>query len=143
MLRAFLAGLALLLVTCPALAKKPFTNASLTGDYFFILSQVRTEFVGGVATTNYCDSAGTITFDGAGGATVTEVRRCSVTGTVTETNTLFYTVNADGSFLIDEVAGFTDPEHGQILAGGASLLIDGTTRTNPNVHIFHAVAMRR
>lgn len=142
MLRAFVSALALLMAAAPALAK-PFTNADLNGTYLFILTQIRTEFVAGSPVTNYCENAGTLTFDGAGTLTVSSTRRCSATGTVADAGTFVYAVNADGSFLVDDTLAFGDPVHGQIVERGASLLLDGTARTNPQVMIFHGVAMMR
>jgi hypothetical protein len=143
MLRALVSGLMLLMVGLPSFAGKPFTNADLNGSYLFILTQIRTENVGGTPVTNYCENAGTIAFDGAGAVTVNSVRRCSATGTVVDVGAFVYAVNADGSFLVDETPVFADPVHGQIVDRGAHLLLDGTARTNPDIMIFHGVAMRR
>ncbi|MGH7251325.1 MAG: hypothetical protein ACREIK_05665, partial [Nitrospiraceae bacterium] len=93
-------------------------------------------------TTDYCDVAGTLNFDGNGKVTTNSKRRCSATGMATDNPlTLDYTVNPDGSFVI--TAGPEDLVHGQIVNRGHSLLIDGTTRTDPALLIFHLVAMRR
>ncbi len=140
------AGLALLLMNSPsAMGARTFSNKDLKGDYLFILAEIRTEPAFGGAT-NYCDKAGTITFDGVspiGTATASSfTQRCNV-ATGPGVGTQFYQVNPDGSFLLDETPAFLDPVHGQIVDNGNSLLLDGTTRTNPNILIFHIVAMKR
>ncbi len=139
-------GLALLLTDSPnAIGAKTFSNRDLKGDYLFILAEIRTEPAFGGAT-NYCDTAGTISFDGVspvGTATLSGfAQRCNLVpspGLVP----LFYQVNPDGSFLLDETPAFLDPTHGQIVDNGNALLLDGTTRTNVNILIFHIVAMKR
>ncbi len=139
-------GLALLLADGPnAIGARTFSNKDLKGDYLFILVEIRTEPAFGGAT-NYCDKAGTISFDGVGPVGTATVsgftQRCNVAtspGVVAQ----FYQVNPDGSFLLDEAPAFLDPVHGQIVDNGNALMLDGTTRTNSNVLIFHIVAMKR
>ncbi|HYS75171.1 MAG TPA: hypothetical protein VEM38_03630 [Burkholderiales bacterium] len=139
-------GLALLLTDSPnAIGARTFSNKDLKGDYLFILVDIRTEPAFGGAT-NYCDQAGTISFDGVGPvgtATVSDfTQRCNL-ATSPGAGTLFYRVSPDGSFLADETPAFLDPTHGQIVDNGNALLLDGTTRTNANILIFHIVAMKR
>jgi len=139
-------GLALLLTDSPnAIGAKTFSNKDLKGDYLFILAEIRTEPAFGGAT-NYCDKAGTISFDGVGPVGTATVsgftERCNVV-IGPAVGTLFYQVNSDGSFLLDETSAFLDPEHGQIVDNGNALLLNGTTRTNPLILIFHLVAMKR
>ncbi len=139
-------GLALLLTDSPnAIGARTFTNKDLKGDYLFILAVIRTEPAFGGAT-NYCDTAGTISFDGVGPVGTATLsgftQRCNVV-IGPAGGTLFYQVNPDGSFLLDEALAFLDPTHGQIVDNGNALLLDGTTRTNPNILIFHIVAMKR
>jgi len=139
------AGLALLLMNSPnAMGARTFSNKDLKGDYLFILAEIRTEPAFGGAT-NYCDKAGTISFDGVspvGTATPSDfTQRCNVVTSPVAPQ--FYQVNPDGSFLLDETPAFLDPVHGQIVDNGNALLLDGTTRTNPLVLIFHIVAMKR
>ncbi len=121
-------GLALLLTDSPnAIGARTFSNKDLKGDYLFILVDIRTEPAFGGAT-NYCDQAGTISFDGVspvGTATVSGfTQRCNVV-IGPAVGTMFYQVNPDGSFQGDETPAFL------------------ATRTNSNVLIFHIVAMKR
>ena len=132
----------------PAVAGGGFSNRDLSGEYVFNLAEIRIEydFSSGapIPVTDYCDVAGTLRFDGLGAMTVDGTRRCSFTGTFVDASALTYTVNPDGSFLVTDPADpVPDPVHGQIVNRGKSLLIDGTTRINPNVLMFHGVAMQR
>ncbi len=129
----------------PALGQgREFSNRDLSGEYAFNLVDIRVFGPSVVA----CDMAGTLNFDGAGAVAVSNTRRCpGIMGgppiVTTETGTLAYSVNPDGSFLITEVTGDPDPTHGQIAQHGRILLIDGTTRTNPNVIVFNGTAVAR
>ena len=132
----------------PALAGSGFSNRDLSGDYLFHLAEIRIEYDNSsgvpVPVTDYCDVAGTLSFDGMGAMAVNGTRRCSFTGSGADASALNYSVNPDGSFLVTDPADPTpDPVHGQITDRGNSLLIDGTTRTNPNVLMFHGAAMKR
>lgn len=132
----------------PALAGGGYSARDLSGEYIFNLAEVRTEFDYSsgvpVPVTDYCDHSGTLNFDGVGVMTVTETRRCSFTGTVADSATLNYTVDPSGGVLItDPLDPTPDPVHAEIVNRGRSLLIDGTTRTNPNVLMFHGTAMQR
>lgn len=143
LLRASVPSLVLLVLSLSVVAAPPFTNADLNGEYLVNVAHIRTEWMAGAPSTNYCDIAGTASFDGIGMVTVKVTHRCNVTGITTDKAEMHYTVNPDGSFLIDENPGFPDPVHGEIVNGGVGLLLDGTTRTNPNILMFHGVAMRR
>jgi len=118
-----------------------YTNASLNGDYLIML----TEVFDGPGTMTYCDHAGTLGFNGAGSVTVNGESRCSDGATVTtpsKTETVSYSVNADGSFTI--VGSGWKPLHGQIALDGSSLLLDGTVQgTSVNDYLDNGVAMKR
>lgn len=129
-----------------------FSSRDLRGEYFFNLVEIREEGVGDppVPTTDYCDVAGTLNFDGIGTVDINSTRRCSATGKQTDDPlTLNYTVNSDGSFVItvsEPAPGSEEPAdlvHGQIVNRGRSLLIDGTKRTDPDLMMFHGLAMKR
>lgn len=130
-----------------AVGGPPFSNEDLSGEYIFNLVEIRTQLVDSTLTTNYCDVAGTLNFDGIDTVTLNATLRCSVTGIETPAPfTRNYTVNPDGSFVIIEpVPAGSPPDlvHGQIVNDQRSLLIDGTMRTNSNVLMFHGVAMQR
>ncbi len=140
-----LSAVSLLVTYLPAAAGPGFSNRDLDGEYLFILTEIRNESPPPSTTPvfNFCDHAGTLSFNGAGTLTVTDTQRCSVPGTgpVTETFTLNYSVSPDGSFTV------TNPDgslvHGQILNHKRALLFDGTMYTDPNRLIFQGVAMRR
>lgn len=118
-----------------------YSNRDLNGEYIFNLVEVRTETFP-IPGTNYCDHTGVVNFDGVSAATVTDTRRCSLTGLVTEAALLTYSVNCDGSLTIDDPAD-PNPVHGQIVNRGHGILLDGTTRTNLNSLIFHGIAVQR
>ncbi len=120
-------------------------NRDLRGEYLFTLVDARFEYPPGstMLVLDFCDQQGTAVFDSAGGMTVTTTRRCGITGTVTESNALTYTVNPDCSFTVQDPRDPPDPVHGQIVDHGRMLLLDGTTRTDANKRLFHGVAAKR
>ena len=138
----------ILAVPYPAFAGSGFSASDLSGEYVFNLVEIRTEYDyssgAPVAVTDYCDHSGILNFDGVGIMTVNETRRCSFIGTATDINSLNYTVTADGNVSITDPADpVPDPVHGRIVNRGKGMLIDGTTRTNPNVLMFHGEAIQR
>ena len=138
-----------LVAPAAAVAGSGFSASDLSGEYVFHLTEIRTEYDYSsgvpVAVTDYCDQAGTLNFDGVSTMIVSETRRCSFTGTFPATTaTLNYSVAPDGSVSItDPAEPIPDPVHGQIVNRGKGILVDGTTRTNPNVLIFHGEAIKR
>ncbi len=124
-----------------------FSNKDLRGDYLVTLLEVRLTFVPPSTTPalNFCENAGTVSFDGAGTVTINLIKRCSIPGTFTSPDvaTMTYSVNPDGSFVVPDPIDPSDIVHGQIVDGRRALLLDGTMRTNPDVYIFHGVAMKR
>ena len=135
---------AMALFGAPALAVPTFDNNDLKGDYLFTVVEVRRVMLpGGSTPIEHCVIAGTATFDGAGTMTLNAAQRCSITGSGAVSGTQYYMVNADGSFLISESAGMTDPVHGQIVDKGRTLLMDGTLRTLADVLNWWGIAMRR
>ncbi len=142
---------AVLLIAGPASAGGGFSNRDIQGEYIFTLSEIHQEYDYSVnppiPVLDYCEMAGTLTADGIGMITVAGTRRCSFTGTGQITppkNTLNYSVSPDGSFTAYDPA---DPNpgllHGQIVEHGRSLLLDGTTMTNPDSLLLNGVAMKR
>ncbi|MEK6698624.1 MAG: hypothetical protein AABZ10_06210 [Nitrospirota bacterium] len=134
-------GAALLLIgSTPASAGPGYSASDVKGEYLFTVASIG--YVGSVL--DYCDHAGTMFFDGVGAVTITETRRCSVGGLIAETAVLSYTVNpVTGEVLLEDPRAPGDPTHGQIVMKGRSVLLDGTTRTNPHRLIMHGVAMQR
>jgi hypothetical protein len=114
-----------------------YADASLNGTYLFMLTEI--------TGSSFCDQAGTMSFDGAGSVTVAGTNRCSDGATVTtspKTETINYSVNADGSFTIN--ASGPKPLHGQIVLDGRSLLVDGTMQgSSANDFLNNGVAMKR
>ena len=138
-------GLAATILAAPcALAVPSYGNEDLKGEYLFVVVEVHTVMMpGGISRPENCVIAGTANFDGAGIVTLNGTQRCSVTGSGTQSGTQYYAVNPDGSFLISESPGMTDPVHGQLVDHGRSLLLDGTLRTLPEILNWSGVAMRR
>ena len=140
----------LLMITLPgqpAEAGKMLSNDDLKGEYIFSITEVRrTLLPGGTSALTHCEIAGTANFDGVGLVTIDGMSRCVTAGILEAgaiTGTEYYFVNPDGSFLISESPGMTDPDHGQIVDRGRSLLMDGTMRTSNEVLSRSGIGMRR
>lgn len=132
--------LALLLVnSTPAVGGPGFSNRDLSEVYVYNLIGI---FGLPPNPTDFCEHAGTMSFDGVGAVTIDAVIRCGGSVLSPPPITLNYSVNADGSFSIITPASIIYA-HGQIVDHGRSLLLDGTTRTHPEVVVFHGVAMQR
>lgn len=131
------AVLVLALVAAP-LAAKSYKAKDLKGTYHYVVSEARTE--AGPPEVEYCNSYGTITFDGVDKAyTTMEVRRCTtfpsllVEIDVDELGEFDYEVYPNGEFLMIELDTDVDPPaptdyltHGRIVQSGKLLLVDGT-----------------
>lgn len=138
-------GLAATILGAPAVLAAPnFGNDDLKGEYAFVVVEVHSVTLpGGLVRPEHCVIAGTVTFDGAGAATLSATQRCNLTGSGAITGPQYYSVNPDGSFLISESAGMTDPVHGQLADHGRTLLLDGTLRTLPEIISWSGIAMKR
>lgn len=130
------------LVGAPASADKPFGLSSLNGTYDFTWVEIRYEEVGGVRQLDHCTGWGYGVFDGAGHADLYGTRRCSVTGTVTDSWANTYTVDSAGHVELLEV-GYSSPTHGLLVDRGRMLLTDATAATDPDVLVHHAVGVKR
>jgi hypothetical protein len=120
------------------LAAKKYKAKDLKGTYHYVVTEARAE--AGPPNIQYCDSYGTIVFDGVGKAyTTIERRRCTwvpAGGPIevsTELGVFDYFVYSDGQFLMTELdTDFHPPvptsyvTHGRIVQGGKLLLVDGT-----------------
>ncbi len=133
------AAICLLVLITTGCAGRTYSDSSLRADYHYSMVQLRLDET--APNIDYCDEHGTITFDGAGSATGTGTRKCSITGLATETGTFTYSVDPDGSFLITE-SGASESTHGQIVHGDKILLIDGSTRP-PDILIMHGIAVKK
>lgn len=113
------------------------SNRDLDGDYQFTVIEVYTS--GGII--NYCDQAGTVTFDSASGtATVSGTKRCNgVVGPIIP-EPLTYAVSPDCNV---EITSPYDTVHGQIVNNGRIVLLDGTTSPDPDKLFFHGVAAKQ
>lgn len=127
--------LALLLAGCIG---TEYTVRDLSGTYRYNLIELRT--VETAPEIDYCDEYGTAVADGAGHLVASGTRKCSVTGSATDSHDHTYTVAPDGTVLVTEV-GASESTRGQIVDGGKILLIDGTTR-GPGILVMHGVAVR-
>ncbi len=139
----FISGLvALLLIGGQAgAASKNCSDKDLTGDYMFDEVEIISE---GTTTIRYCQTAGTVSFDGVGGLTTTAMIRCDGGTAVPSSPTAhYYSVNPDCSFLASDKEDLSNPSHCQLLDGGRAVICDGTTKTDPASLIFHVVAMKR
>lgn len=136
-----------LLALQPAGAKS-FKTKDLSGNYHYTVSEVRIEG----AEIEYCDSFGTIFYDGAGYAEVLAgSRRCTLypSGTVTDDpeagGEFSYEVFSNGEFVMTELDEFGNPTvyvtHGRLLQRGQVILVDGTLR-HSEVLSMHAVAAK-
>jgi len=122
-----------------AFADPLFTNGSLRGEYLITLIEIRQETAG----IDYCDITARAKFDGSGNVTIDSTRKCSLSGTVSSSGPGFYDVRPSGEFTISEAVG-GDATHGRIAHSGRTILLDGTTRTNPDVLVQNGVgALKR
>ena len=142
-IRSFVLAVVLAVVAGAALSAPTFDNRSLRGVYKFNMAEIRYEFVGSppVKALDHCSSFGVAEFDGAGNFTVSSTRRCEHTGTITETNTMTYSVQPNGEVLFFETPA-TDPTHGVIVNNGKAVLIDSTTRTDPDAVSQNGIAFK-
>ncbi|MFH0974686.1 MAG: hypothetical protein V1874_02765 [Spirochaetota bacterium] len=124
-------------------ASPAYTNASLNGNYLVMMTEVENPS----GTITYTETAGTFSFNGAGSVTVSGSDRDaysdgSTPTTSTKTETIPYSVNADGSFILNPSGG--KPVHGQIAMNGKSLLFDGSSQGNSvDYYLNHGIAMKR
>ncbi len=115
---------ALVLVAAPAaLAKKPFNDASLEGEYHFTLIEIA---VTEESLTIYCNGYGRVVFDGAGAAEITQGYGVCTDGdpAVAVPSFFTYSVAPDGAVEIIDEDG--TPNHCQLADKGALLLCDGS-----------------
>jgi hypothetical protein len=143
---SLLAGaLAAALAAAPAAAAPTFGNNDLKGEFLFTVVEVHTIILPGgtIPVAEHCVIAGAAVFDGVGTMSLSGRQRCSRTGTGDLSGTQYYAVNPDGSVLISESADMSDPVHGQLVEHGRTLLLDGTTRTLPEIQSWSGIAMRR
>ena len=143
--RSMLAAAAAALCAAPASAAPGFDDRDLKGEFLFVVLEVHQVVVppASLPVVEHCVIAGTAAFDGAGTMTLNGNQRCSRTGSGAVSGTQYYAVNPDGSLLISESSSLTDPVHGQLVDHGRKLLLDGTTRTNPEIVNWSGIAMKR
>ena len=132
------AALLVLGLLASPVSAKTYKAKDLKGTYQYVVTEARTE--AGPPEVEYCNSYGTITFDGVGKAyTTMEVRRCTTFSTldieltIDELGQFDYTVLPNGEFLMIELDTDVDPPvptdyitHGRIVQQGRLLLVDGT-----------------
>ncbi len=138
----FVLGVGFVILTSePAEAVKTYSIADLSGSYFFVNMETREEEVGGSIVPDRCSGFGTITFDGAGNATLIGTRRCSVSGTfANDASNFTYTVSPEGGVLLTE-EDYTDSTHCQIVNKGGMLLCDGVYR-NESIYSWIAIGVK-
>ncbi len=130
----------LLVVSRPAGGGPGFSNRDLSEVYAYTLVGI---FETPPNPAVFCEHAGTMSFDGVGAVTIDAVVRCGGSVISSPPFTLSYSVDPDGSFSMVVPSGSLIFAHGQIVDHGRSLLLDGTTRTDPAARAFNGVAMRR
>lgn len=114
---------ALVLVAAPAaLAKKPYDDASLEGEWHFTLVEIAVTEEG---LTIYCNGYGRIVFDGAGAAEITQgAGLCTDGDPAVVPSSFTYSVEPDGAVeIVDEAGGLN---HCQLADKGLLLLCDGS-----------------
>lgn len=130
----------LITFSLPTLADKRFSEKDLDGTYLYNLVEIRTDETTG--TIDYCDQYGAATFNGDGTGHNTGTRKCSFSGPATNSSDITYTVSADGVVLIKETNDLY-PTRGQIVDKARMVLIDSTTRLEPNIFVQHGVAVEK
>ena len=81
-----------------------YSDRSLDGTYIGAFIEIRQDPVG-VGPLEFCDMSGTMTFDGHGTGTSALVRKCSLSGTVVDNDTLTYAVASDGAVTLSFSSG--------------------------------------
>jgi hypothetical protein len=137
---ALVTGVLPALLARPASADRPFDLRSLHGIYIGGLVEVRLPPVG-TEPLEYCDTSGTLAFDGMGSGTSSLTRRCSITGTVTDVLTFMYSVAPDGSAEIL----FSSGEGGRfrLAQGGQLAFISAVGDFDASVLVHNGVFARR
>ncbi len=119
-----------------------YDNSSLKGTYYVNTIEIRKETNAEKVRIVYCDSFGTLRFDGKGSIKGNGTRRCNGGSPVHDTGILKYNVNPDGSIIISEPGYPNLDVHGQITANGKIVLIDRTPTTDANKLIMHGIAVK-
>lgn len=141
---------AALLLSAPAAAKN-YKDKDLKGIYRYTVAEIRVDGT----DLQYCDSYGTIYFDGHGAAgTTAELRKCILhpSGVVEisedEDGLFEYEVLPNGEFILYELddMGMRNgyDTHGRIVQKGKLLIVDGTQSwpTHPEFLLTHAIAAK-
>jgi hypothetical protein len=100
---AIVGGGAVAALARPAM-DRPYSDRSLDGTYIGAFIEIRQD-PAGVGPFEFCDMSGTFTFDGAGTGTSSLVRKCSLSGTVIDNDTLTYAVASDGAVTLNFSSG--------------------------------------
>ena len=142
---------AIVLVVTTAATAKSYKNRDLQGTYHFTVAEIRVDG----ADLQYCDSYGTIYFDGVGNAaSLTPIRKCilhpSGFAQIDENEEGFfdYEVLPNGEFVLYELddMGLRNgyDTHGRITQKGKLLIVDGTESwpLHPEFLVTHAVAAK-
>jgi len=116
-------------------------NRDLKGEYLCTIIEVH-QLIN--SPVEHCNLALTGNFNGAGRVDASGMMRCSGSfGTGVLSGSLNYSVNPDGSFLMSDLPNMANPSHGQIVDHGRTLLLDGSTKTNPEILSWSGICMRR
>jgi hypothetical protein len=137
---ALMGGMLLSGATRPASAERPFNLRSLHGTYIGGLVEVRLPPIG-TTPMEYCDTEGTLIFDGAGGGFSHITRRCNYEGTVTDVLTFTYSVSADGNADILFSSGARG--HFRLAQGGALAFKTAVGDPDANVLVHNGVFARQ
>ena len=145
-----LAVVTALVLAAPA-AAKTYKNKDLKGTYRFTVAEIRVDG----PDLQYCDSYGTMAFDGKGGAvSVTPIRKCILHPSGTpqvdfdEEGFFDYEVMPNGEFVLYELDDLGNRNgydtHGRIVQKGNLLIVDGTQSWpgHPEFLLTHAVAAK-
>lgn len=128
------------LATATVHAGKTYDNRNLKGEYKYSMNEAEWVYIGSplVRALQFCTSTGTATADGHGIIQTIGTVRCNNTNgmMITEptSDTIMYEVQPNGEVLFYDDDP-TDPTHGVIVNHERTILIDSSTRTDPD-HMY-------
>lgn len=130
-------------VARPASAERPFNVRSLHGTYIGGLVEVRLPPVG-TEPLEYCDTAGTLIFDGVGGGLSDITRRCSLSAEPVRDQLAFtYTVSPDGIAELFFIGSGDERGRFRLAQGGALAFITAVGDPDATVLVHNGVFARQ
>ena len=117
-----------------------YSDRSLDGTYIGAFTEIRQD-PPGIGSIEFCDMLGTMTFDGHGSGTSSLVRKCSLSGTVIDTDTLTYSVVADGAVTLNFSSGGSGD--GRLAQGGDIGFVTSVNDTDARILVRNGSFARR